>query len=136
MLCLFVRKIIRTGWLDVQLPSGRRHVLGEGPPLVAVRIAKSATVWKLLRNPELASGEAFIDGTLAVESGAIYDLLELVMAKLKMSSGPGPIRLQTQFRKPLRGVVQHNPVVTVAQQTVSVSHRRHLPTLIQVGSGH
>ena len=111
LLCLLVRKIIRTGRLDVQMPSGQKHAFGEGPPLVGMRITTSSTVWQLLRNPELALGEAFMDGTLTVERGSIYDLLELVMANLKMKSGPGPIRLQAQLRKVLRRVVQHNPVV-------------------------
>jgi cyclopropane-fatty-acyl-phospholipid synthase len=123
LLCLLVRKIIRTGRLDVQMPSGREHVFGEGPPLIALRIATIATVWRLLRNPELALGEAFMDGTLTVERGSIYDLLELVMANLKMSSGPGPIRLQAQFRKLLRRIVQHNPVV---RSQTNVAHHYDL----------
>ena len=118
LLCRLLRKIIRTGTLDVQMPSGRRHVFGAGAPVIDVRLATSATVWRMLRNPELALGEAYMDGTLQVEQGAIYDLLDLTNTNLKWSRGPGVMRLQSHLRQVLRRLAQHNPV-TRAQANVA-----------------
>ena len=74
LLSRLLGKIIRTGTLKVRMPSGRIHAFGTGAPLVAVRLTTTATVWRLLRNPELAVGEAYMDGSLQVEQGGIYDL--------------------------------------------------------------
>lgn len=110
MLCRLLRKVIQTGTLQVQMPSGRTYVFGAGNPVIAARLTTTASVWQMLRNPELAVGEAYMDGTLQVRQGAVYDLLELVMANLKMSRGPGVLRLQAHLRQIMRRVVQHNPV--------------------------
>lgn len=110
LLCRLLRDVIRQGTLHVQMPSGRNHAFGAGDPVVDVRLTTSITVWRLLRNPELAAGEAYMDGTLQFERGAIYDLLELVNANLKWSSGPGVMRLNFKVRRVLRRMAQHNPV--------------------------
>ena len=110
IVCRLLSDIIRTGRLQVQMPSGRIEAFGDGPPLVAVRLTNATTVWQLLRNPELVLGEAFMDGTLLVEQGSIYDLLQLVMANLKVSRGPRIMRLQANLRRLLRRLVQHNSV--------------------------
>ncbi len=51
---------------------------GNGNPVV-VRLTSARTEWKLLLNPELHLGEAYMDGTLRVERGTIADLLALVL---------------------------------------------------------
>ena len=123
LLCRLLGKVIHTGTLQVQMPGGQRHAFGSGAPEIAVRLTSSATVWRLLRNPELALGEAYMDGRLQVEQGGIYDLLELVNINLKWSSGPGVLRLQSHLRQALRRVAQHNPV---ARSQANVAHHYDL----------
>ena len=36
LLCRLLRKIIRTGTLHMQMPSGRRHVFGAGAPVIEI----------------------------------------------------------------------------------------------------
>ena len=123
LLCRLLGKIIHTGTLQVQMPNGQRHAFGTGAPVIAVRLTTSATVWRLLRNPELALGEAYMDGSLQVEQGGIYDLLELANANLKWSRGPGMLRLQSRLRQVLRRLAQHNPV---ARAQANVAHHYDL----------
>ncbi len=123
LLCRLLGRIIRTGTLQVQMPSGRSHAFGTGDPLIAARLTTTATVWRLLRNPELAVGEAYMDGSLQVEPSGIYDLLELANANLKWSSGPGVMRLNSKVRRLLRRFAQHNPV---ARARSNVAHHYDL----------
>jgi len=42
-----------------------------------VRIADNRTLWRIARNPELAVGEAYLDGGFVIERGSLYDFLAL-----------------------------------------------------------
>ncbi|WP_437719460.1 cyclopropane-fatty-acyl-phospholipid synthase family protein [Sorangium sp. So ce448] len=44
---------------------------------VVVRLSDRRLHWKLLLNPGLSLGEAYTDGSLTVERGSVYDLLDL-----------------------------------------------------------
>lgn len=77
-----LRAIIRNGALTITAPDGSRHQFGSGSPSIAVRLADWAVVWRLATNPDLAIGEAFMDGTLVVENASICDFLELCLANL------------------------------------------------------
>ena len=59
LLCRLLAKIIQTGTLHVQMPSGRTHTFGAGEPVVTIHLTTAHTVWRLLRHPELALGEAY-----------------------------------------------------------------------------
>ena len=107
-----MRKIIRTGTLRVTLPDGQVVGSGEGVPLVAVRVVTQATLWRIMRNPDLALGEAYMDRSLVMEDGTIHDFLDLVMSNLKMSRGHGMMRAHAWMRQIVRRLIQHNPVAT------------------------
>lgn len=128
LLCCLLTQIIRQSSLHLQLPSGRVRSFGSGEPKVAVRVTTGATVWRLLRNPELAVGEAYMDGTLLVENGGIYGLLELAMANLKWSRGRDMMRLNAALRLMRRRLMQHNPVAKAqanVAQHYDLSDRLH-----------
>jgi cyclopropane-fatty-acyl-phospholipid synthase len=75
-----VRPFIRRGNLMVVTPRGNTLKFGDGNgPPVAIRISSKATERRLLLDPELALGEAYMDGTLVVERGSIADLLALLL---------------------------------------------------------
>jgi hypothetical protein len=74
-----LQEIIRVGILTIVTPDGSKHRLGAGNPAVAVRISDWPVVKRLALNPDLALGEAHMDGTLTVEEGDIYGLLDLCL---------------------------------------------------------
>lgn len=123
LLCSLLKQVIQKGSLHLQLPSGRNRSFGAGQPEIAVRVTTKATVWRLLRNPDLALGEAYMDGTLLVGDGGIHDLMELALINLQRSSGPGVMRVNAALRIMLRRLAQHNPI---AKAKANVAHHYDL----------
>ena len=82
-----LRRVIKRGELTLVDASGTRHRIGDPAhgPAVTIRLHDRRLHTRLLRNPRLFAGEAYMDGTLTVEGGTIYDFLDLV--GLNTSSG-------------------------------------------------
>ena len=110
LLHALLRAIIHEGTLTVITPDGQRWDVGDGAPGVTVRITDPRAVRRLLLNPDLALGEAYMDGTLRVETGSIYDLLDLCLANLGEGRQHWIQRLQALGRRLTRRLAQHNPV--------------------------
>ncbi len=71
-------RVVVRGNLRVTDSSGAIHEFGDGSGSpVHVRFTSSSAERAITRNPELRLGEAFMDGTLVVEEGTIYDFLNL-----------------------------------------------------------
>ena len=72
--------LIDDGALTLIDAHGVSHRLGrrsdDGAEIV-VRLSDRQLHWKLLVNPQLFLGEAYMDGTLTLERGSVYDLLDL-----------------------------------------------------------
>ncbi|HSV03552.1 MAG TPA: cyclopropane-fatty-acyl-phospholipid synthase family protein [Phenylobacterium sp.] len=75
----YLQKVIREGDLTVRLPGGREFTLGDGSgPPVAVRIVTPRWLARIAANPSMGLGEAYMEGGLVLESGAIHDLADLI----------------------------------------------------------
>lgn len=85
-----LRQMIREGRLEVILPDGAMIAAGEGAadPL-RVSVKDWATLCRLTLNPELALGEAFMDGRIVPENGSIRDLLALLTRNIGIHDPPG-----------------------------------------------
>ncbi len=65
LLDLLFRRLIQTGTLTIAWPDGSQSRYGAGAaPAAGMRITDTATLWRLLRYPQLAFGEAYMDGVL------------------------------------------------------------------------
>jgi cyclopropane-fatty-acyl-phospholipid synthase len=106
----FLRQIIRKGALTVIGPDGRSQLIGHGAPSIAIRITDSRFIPRLITNPDLAFGEAYMDGALVVEGGDIYDLLDFCFANLGWSSGHWVRRAHSTIKYLGRRIAQHNPI--------------------------
>ena len=74
-----LRTILRRGSLAVIDRTGRRHLLGDGSePVATVRLSPQASDWHLIGNPMLGIGEAYMDGSLSVDDGRLYEFLDLL----------------------------------------------------------
>ncbi|HMM92316.1 cyclopropane-fatty-acyl-phospholipid synthase family protein [Bradyrhizobium sp.] len=81
----FLSQFIRRGTLTFTTASGARFTCGDGTgPLVAARFRTERTQRRILLNPELALGEAFMDGTFVVEGGTIADVLAILLDQPEM----------------------------------------------------
>ena len=103
-------QIVTTGYLRLIDAKGRAYAFGDhsGTPVVA-RITNAGTERRLFFNPTLALGEAYMNGSLVMERGTIYDFLELIFANLDYPSWPRLARLREGLRFIQRGLRQYNP---------------------------
>lgn len=82
LLGVLLNKIVNHGTLEV-LPAGetRWQRFGDGgSPRVRIRIADRWTEMKLILDPEVEFGEAFMDGRVIFEEGTVDDFLRMVFS--------------------------------------------------------
>jgi cyclopropane-fatty-acyl-phospholipid synthase len=76
----FLTKFIRRGSMKVTTASGAKFTCGDGTGQhVAVRFMTAEAQRKILLNPELGLGEAYMDGEFVVEIGTIADALAILL---------------------------------------------------------
>lgn len=80
MIEAFLSSVIKTGRLTVKLGENRVFEVGSGCGEVSLQIAlrNPLTAFRIMLLPDLALGEAYMDGDLTVLNGDIWDLLRLV----------------------------------------------------------
>lgn len=75
-----LQHFIRRGTMIFTTASGMTFTCGDGTGKpVAARFQTARAARRILFNPELALGEAWMDGTFVVENGSIADVLAIVM---------------------------------------------------------
>jgi cyclopropane-fatty-acyl-phospholipid synthase len=106
-----LRRMISVGRLTVAWPDGSQTVYGgEDGPDAVVRLRDERTIRRLVTNPSLAAGEAYMAGGLSVENGSIYDFLDVMLLNLEGNPVSHPVlRLREILAAIGRRVVQYNP---------------------------
>jgi cyclopropane-fatty-acyl-phospholipid synthase len=94
-----------TDWLGMT----QRFGDGSGEP-IHITITSSAAARAIAMYPDLKLGECYMDGTLVLNQGKIYDLLALSTRNLWRSKSKSLHSVTGGVRKLLRRVHQHNPV--------------------------
>ncbi len=80
LLVTFLRRYIRQGALTVTTATGRTYTFGDGSgPAVAARFTTAEAQRRVLFNPQLRLGEAYMDGTFVLDRGSIADLLAILL---------------------------------------------------------
>ena len=88
-----IGKIVKTGNLTVEFGNGEQHTFGNGEGLpLRLRFTDKRAPTDLMRDPELAFGELFMDGRMVVEGGSIYDLLSLISRNSVRGAPPAWLR--------------------------------------------
>ena len=101
-----VRRFIKTGRLRLTDSAGRTVTHGDGTGTeIAVRLNGRFTPLRIALNPELALGECYMDGAFVMETGEIYDFLELVGRNF--DHDPSRFRRQPLHRRVLFWFVRH-----------------------------
>jgi cyclopropane-fatty-acyl-phospholipid synthase len=78
LLARFLNRFIRVGSLSVIDSGGRVQRFGDGEPAVTIRVHDPSLGRKLFFEPELAIGNAYMDGTLTVEGAGLHEFLDLL----------------------------------------------------------
>lgn len=80
MLQQLVNTVFRDGQIIVRGPDGACYAANgarEADCPLIVHIRDNKTLWRIIRHPELALGQAYMDGGFVVERGTILDFLKL-----------------------------------------------------------
>tara|TARA_B100001939_G_scaffold348128_1_gene372993 strand:- start:18810 stop:20009 length:1200 start_codon:yes stop_codon:yes gene_type:complete len=86
MLSFFLKKLIRRGRLTVIDADGKKHVFqgDEGPEKATIRFHSKSLPRRIFLNPEVITGEAWMNGEMTLEEGtSIYDFLYLVTKNME-----------------------------------------------------
>src|SRR5882762_6852462 len=107
LLRYFLGQFVRRGTMIFTTASGDIFTCGDGTGRpVSVRFMSRRTERRILLNPELALGEAYMDGTFVVENGSIADALAILLDQPAMVPQWG--RLQWWMRYLARHISQFN----------------------------
>ncbi|MGY3614800.1 class I SAM-dependent methyltransferase [Bradyrhizobium sp. USDA 10063] len=108
LLRYFLEQYIRRGALTVTTARGAKFTCGDGSGQpVSVRFKTASAERRILLDPELHLGEAYMDGTFVVENGSIADALAILMDQPDML--PGWAKPQWLLRYLGRHIWQFNP---------------------------
>ena len=114
------RSFVRVGSLEVIDAAGRPHRFGgtKPGPAVTMKLTDPALYRTLFFNPELAAGEAYMDGRMSFPGSSLRDFLTLFSIN-RLSLGSYPLqKLLKRISRGLKRFQQSNPVGR-AQQHVA-----------------
>ena len=101
-------KFIRRGAMTVTMASGESFSCGDGTgDPVAIRFLTLDAERRILLNPELALGEAYMDGSFVVEQGSIADVLGILFDQPDILPDLAKMRWWARFL--IRHAIQFNP---------------------------
>jgi cyclopropane-fatty-acyl-phospholipid synthase len=108
LLRYFLNQFIRRGTMTFTTASGAKFTCGDGTgEPVAARFLTTDAERRILINPELGLGEAYMDGSFVVENGSIADALAILLDQPEIL--PRWARLQWGLRYLVRHASQFNP---------------------------
>lgn len=115
-----LKRFITVGHLSVRWPDGSSQEYGTADrPAAAIALRSKGAVRELVRNPALAVGECYMDGTLMPEGCAIYDVLDVLVRNLVANGRNHPIaHLRSLIGHVRRRLDQYNPAAK-AQRNVA-----------------
>jgi cyclopropane-fatty-acyl-phospholipid synthase len=107
---VFAKRVITEGDLTIIDAAGRRHRLGDGRGRPAViRLHDRSLHHRLAIDPFLHVGEAYMDGTLTLEQGSLYDFLDICAANIERIWAHPLSRAVAALDRLLRRLHQYNP---------------------------
>lgn len=78
---------IRTGTLHLHLPGGGTHTIGAGAPAAHIHLRSKSVLARLLRDPGMAVGEAYMDGGWWPGEGGLLPVFELYFRNQECNRG-------------------------------------------------
>ena len=104
-----MKRFVKVGTLTILDVEGKPHVFkGAAGPEVTIRLRDRKLYRSLFLHPELHAGEAYMDGTLTIETGTIRDFLTLsVMNSRNLRKHPLQKLLNSSLKR-MRKLHQHN----------------------------
>jgi cyclopropane-fatty-acyl-phospholipid synthase len=106
-----LRRLITVGHLVVVWPDGSRTTYaGDDGPGAVLWLRDQQTIRRIVLNPSLGVGEAYMSSGLSVEESCIYDVLDVLLANVEHNPDGHPaIRWQELLGMLGRRLAQFNP---------------------------
>ncbi len=105
----FIRNFVRRGSLEIETQSGRRIEAGDGTgPRLGIRLRDGQAEARLLRDPELAFGELYMNGAVEVTQGTLFDVMQLCLRNMAQEGEARWHTLLRHIRAHLRTWQQNN----------------------------
>ncbi len=109
LLQLALARFLRSGNLRLSTARGSSFQFGDGNgPPIAVRFTSRQALSRVLLDPELRLGEAYMDGGLVIEQGSLADLLTLLLTQDRSGKPPFFARPQWLMRYLKRSLSRRN----------------------------
>src|SRR5262245_47279690 len=102
---------IKHGRLNITAPDGQRHTLkgSQSGPEASIRITDHKVMRRMLVIPDLYLGEAYMEGSLIVEDGGLYDVLDFFACNLMPRlHDPSAVVLPSSYRTNVVGKAKDN----------------------------
>lgn len=126
LLAKLLHRLVQNGRLTIYDPSGEAWHFGPGgEPAVSVRLTDRPLPAQLLANPSLALGEAYMDGTLRIESGSLRDLLSICTSDMDAIEASPGVRLIRWLDAFMARRLHHNPI---SRSHANVAHHYDIST--------
>jgi cyclopropane-fatty-acyl-phospholipid synthase len=111
LLARLLERVITIGRLRIVDAGGKIHAIGGRRPgaSVTIRLHDPALHWKLAVRPRLYLGEAFMDGTLTIEEGSLFDFIDLLAVNVEALADRPLGQVLNGSLGPLRRLHQYNP---------------------------
>ena len=125
LLARVLARVVEEGQLTIIDEAGRSHRIGGARPVpsLTLRVHDRWTGIRLALRPRLAVGESYMNGTLTVEDGDIYDLLDLIGRNMRALEATPMVRWSYALQRWMRILEQYNPVGTAER---NVAHHYDL----------
>jgi cyclopropane-fatty-acyl-phospholipid synthase len=116
----FLGRLIRKGHLTIVTAGGRRHEYGdpEQCPRVIVRLHERSLPLRLVLRPELASGEAWMDGSLTLEEGSLREFFDLITGNMGWQPD-NPLNAKNARIRRLRNRLRQRDTASTARRSVA-----------------
>jgi cyclopropane-fatty-acyl-phospholipid synthase len=114
LLANLLNKVVRVGRLVMIDANGKRHEFGDGAPGqpdVTFRLHDKALHRQILLHPKLRIGEAYMDGSLTIEDGTLYDFIDVLALNIDNFERDTLVgSFSTWLGRVTRGLQQYNPI--------------------------
>src|SRR6185503_5528814 len=110
MFAALLGQVFKEGALTIIWPDGSTGTYGSGPPKAALRLHGRWTPFAIALKPDLAFGEAYMDGRVTMEQGTIADVFELGFSNVPPGKELRLTKARERLRKWARPISQFNPV--------------------------